>query len=278
MAPPSSSAGPAGVGAATWVSLVGFPTRLFLVAHEQWEALLREYSLRGMGGTQQTFDHEEINRARQALYLLADAVDASPGQLGELSVLVEHPGDFAMLQAVIHDARRLAIAGELLVVPTLPEIAALRNWIGEEVPAQASGAAPCAWRSDVIHADPDGPPAVRWDASIVPDRETAWVLADDHNRIVDASPPAARLFGWDDELVGQRLLAIIPPELREAHIAGFIRSTVSGSGGLLGTPLPLPALRKDGTQVPIWLTITRHAAHDNRHVYVGALAPRDVQP
>ena len=59
-------------------------------------------------------------------------------------------------------------------------------------------------------------------------------------------------------------------------IAGFMRSVVSGEGALLGTPLPLPALRGDGSQTPIWLTLTRHQAHAGRHVYLGMLSARDT--
>ena len=259
----------------TRIHLTGFPALLFAAAHEQWEALLREYSLRGMGGAQQSFAHEEVNRGRQALNVLADAAEEAGGQVADLPVLVEQPGDFAVLQAVLHDARRLSISGELLTVPTLPEIAALRNWFCEEVPAQAAGAAPTPWRPGLIHEDPDGPPTPEWDRGVVPGPEVAWVLGDDHNRIVDASPAALGLLGWSPELVGQRLLAIIPHELREAHIAGFMRSVVSGEGALLGTPLPLPALSADGVAVPIWLTLTRHQAHKGRHVYLGVLTARN---
>ncbi len=263
-------------GGARPIRLAGFPAVLFAAAHEQWEALLREYSLRGMGGTQQSFAHEEVNRGRQALNVLADAAEDAGGAEADLAVLVDHAGDFAVLQAVLHDARRLSLAGELLTVPTLPEIAALRNWVCEEVPAQAAGAEPTAWRAGLIHDDPDDPPAAQWDATVVPGSHVAWVLGDDHNRIVDASPPALSLLGWGSELVGQRLLAIIPQELREAHIAGFMRSVVSGEGALFDTPLALPALRADGSQVPIWLTLTRHQAHRGRHVYLGVLAARET--
>ncbi len=258
----------------TDVHLEQFPALLFTAAQEQWESLLREYSLRGLGGTQQSFDHAEINTGRTALNLVADAVLDQAGA-STLTLTVEHPGDFAVLQAVLHDARRLSLSGELLSVPTLPELAALRNWMCEEVPNQAAGAAPTPWATGVIHDDPDGWPAAEWDPAILPEQQESWVLGDDHNRIVAASAAARELLGWSAELTGQRLLAIIPPEMREAHIAGFIRSVVSGEAPLLGTPLPLPALRADGSQVPIWLTLTRHPARHGRHVYLGLLKPRE---
>ena len=262
-------------GSGAEVLLEQFPSLLFTAAQEQWESLLREYSLRGIGGTQQSFDHAEINTGRAALNVVADAVLDQAGA-STLSLTVDQPGDFAVLQAVLHDARRLSMSGELLSVPTLPELAALRNWLCEEVPNQAAGARPTPWVAGLIHDDPDGPPAPEWDPAIVPAQDVAWVLGDDHNRIVAASDAARDLLGWTAELTGQRLLAIIPPEMREAHIAGFIRSVVSGVAPLLGTPLPLPALRADGTQVPIWLTLTRHGARRGRHVYLGLLQPRET--
>ncbi len=256
------------------VQLARFPTVLFAAAQEQWESLLREYSLRVLGGRQQSFGHEEINLGRAALNLVADAAAEHP-TADDLILAVDQPSDFAVLQAVLHDARRLSIRGELLSVPTLPELAALRNWLCEEVPNQAAGAAPSPWRAGLIHEDPDGPPAPEWDPAIAPPQDVAWLMGDDHNRIVGASKAALDLLGWSADLNGQRLLAIIPPEMREAHIAGFIRSVVSGEAPLSGIPLALPALRADGTQVPIWLTLTRHSARRGRHVYLGLMKPRE---
>lgn len=267
---------PPAVGSPVQVRLDRFPSLLFAAAHEQWESLLREYSLRGLGGALQSFDHAEVNCGRSALNLIADASLAQP-DAESLSVSVDDPSDFALLQAVLHDARRLSLRGDLLSVPTLPEIAALRNWFCEQVPHQAAGAAPEPWQPDLIHDDPDGPPVPKWDSSVVPPDDVAWVLADDHNRIVDASAAGLALLGWSAELVGQRLLAIIPPALREAHIAGFLRSAIRGDSRLLGTPLPLPALREDGSQTSIWLTISRHDAHAGRLVFVGRLEPRQAE-
>lgn len=253
-----------------------FPSRLFTAAEEQWEALLREYALRSLGGAHQSFDADEVNRGREALNLMAEAVTATDQTAEPTTVVlsVSQPGDFGVLQAVLHDARRLSLAGELLMIPTLPEFAVLRNWLCEEVPAQCAGAIPTPWVSGEIADDPDGPPPVEWDDDFLPPQDVAWVVGDDHNRIVAASPAALELLGWAEDLVGQRLLSMIPPQLREAHLAGFSRSVVSGEGALLGVPLALPALRADGSEVPVTLTLARHAARQGRHVYLGVLAPR----
>jgi len=262
------------------VRLENFPVRLFEAAHDEWEAMLREYTLRGMGGTSQSFSAAEITRAGNALRLLADAVDefaqpGSPEQNREIALVsVAAPADFGGLQAVLQEARRLASVGELLGLPTLPELAALRNWLCEEVINQAAGAAPTPWRLDVEAGDPDVTTAPNWDDALQPAHDVPWLIGDDHNRIVAASAAALKLLGWSEQdLVGQRLVVVIPPHLREAHIAGFTRSVLSGGGALLGQPLSLPALAQDGREIAITLTLTRHAARGGRHVYLATLDP-----
>lgn len=269
---PDTSAPPSGL-----VRLPAFPRRLFAAAEEQWEALLREYALRSLGGAQQSFDAAEVNRARAALAEVADAVEAGLEPDGTLLLRPARPADFALLQAVVHDARRLALRGELLTMPLLPEVVGLRNWLGEQVPAQVAGAAAEPWDIDRYahpHGDPEALEPARWSADLLPPPDVAWLVADDHNRIAAASPAALDLLGWGPDLVGQRLLVVIPAELREAHIAAFQRSLVSGEGALLGVPLDLPALRADGSQLPVRLLLSRHPAEGGRAVYLGRFAPR----
>lgn len=263
------------VPAAHVVRLVAFPRRLFAAADEQWEGLLREYTLRGMGGSVQTYRADEVGQASDALREVADAAAAPMSLLApHLELEVSHPGAFTVLQAILDDCRRLTVTGELLMLPSLPEVVALRDWICGEVIEQAAGADPRAWR---LHATTDpgyetGP--AQWDPALAPPPQTAWLVGDDRNRIVAASAGALRLLGWDEQgLVGQRLLTVIPHHLREAHIAGFTRSVVSGDGSLLGRPLALPALTSDGREVPVTLTLTRHPARGGRHVYLALLDP-----
>jgi PAS domain S-box-containing protein len=273
-----------GSGAAHVVRLVAFPDQLFAAAYEQWQGMLREYTLRGIGGAAQSYRDDEITRAGNALRVVADAVERTampaeppPSTPRTVPLEVTAPGDFSVLQGILDDARRLAISGELLVFPSLPEIVALRNWLCEEVVEQAAGTAPNEWRLDGGSDDAADTAAAEWDRSLAPPPDTAWLVGDDHNRIVAASPTALELLGWSaDELVGQRLLAVIPHHLREAHIASFTRSVVSGEAPLLGQPLALPALTLDGRQIPITLTLTRHAARAGRHVYLARLDPTEA--
>ena len=141
---------------------------------------------------------------------------------------------------------------------------------------QAAGGAPKPWTLQTNADDAVDAEVADWDASILPPSAEAWLVGDDHNRIVAASPTAMTLLGWSSEdLVGQRLLVVIPHHLREAHIASFTRSAVSGEAPLLGRPLPLAALTQGGQHIPITLTLTRHSARRGRCVYLARLEPRE---
>jgi two-component system, sensor histidine kinase and response regulator len=59
-------------------------------------------------------------------------------------------------------------------------------------------------------------------------------------------------------VLGQELAAlVIPPSLRAAHRGGLARYLATGEGPILGKRLELSALRADGTEFPVELSITR---------------------
>lgn len=265
--------------------LLDLPVSLVSAAEAQWRGLLREYLLRSLGGSTQAYGPEEIGSAESALdtvtgALLAvnpDALHRRRHERMDIEVRTSRVsvGDFALLQGVLDDAVRLAHAGDLLMLPPLPEVVALRNWLCDQIVAQAAGTAPTPWSLPPGGAEPGMAP-VAWDPSIEPDLKTHWLIGDDQNRIVAASPPALNLLGWTEEqLLGQRLLVVIPPSYREAHLAAFTRSATGGGDRLLGTPLDLLALTAGGAEVPITLTLSRHQAKAGRTVFVGAIKPRE---
>jgi PAS domain S-box-containing protein len=257
--------------AASRAVLPDFPVRLFTAAGEQWEGMLREYALRGIGGTEQAYGGEEVARAGAALSVLEAAIDPAFGERCTLTLDVAAPGDFGVLQAILDDGLSLARAGKLLAFPALPEVVALRDWFCEQIVSQAAGAQPEAWNFAAVEDLRPDATSTEWERALAPSDDVAWLIGDDHNRILAASSAALSLLGWGDDLVGQRLLAVIPPQLREAHIAGFTRSVVTGGGDLLGRPLSVPALTRSGRQIPITLTLTRHPARHGRTVYLARL-------
>src|SRR6266498_1097321 len=104
----------------------------------------------------------------------------------------------------------------------------------------------------------------------------AVVVADERGRIVFANPAAERLLGWDDGgLVGQPLVAIQPERLREAHRNGFQRYLDSRVPQLLGRPVRVPALRRDGSEIDVELVISAHPLNGHGELFVAAL--RDLR-
>lgn len=73
------------------------------------------------------------------------------------------------------------------------------------------------------------------------------MLVDEKGAIVDVNAAFEKLFGWArDEILGRPLVTIIPPSLHEAHQRGFSRFLSTGVATLLGRPIALKALTKDG--------------------------------
>ena len=85
------------------------------------------------------------------------------------------------------------------------------------------------------------------------------VTMDAAGRIVDFNAAAERTFGHTREEARGRTVAelLVPPELRKRHTAGLERHLATGETAILGRRLELLALRRDGSRVPVELTITR---------------------
>ncbi len=87
----------------------------------------------------------------------------------------------------------------------------------------------------------------------------AIVTIDHHGNIVEFNPSAEEIFGHERaSVLGRRMGDVIVPEpLREAHAAGMRRYLDSGEPHILGNRLELSAVRADGTEFPIELTVNR---------------------
>ncbi len=187
---------------------------------------------------------------------------------------------YAALQDALDVAERLAVAGRLLARPGLPEIVAVRDWVCEQVVAQLAGVGPSAWPGAAQRhfelAVNDTGVALDWDDSVVRDSDRGVVAADDANRIVAISRPLATLLGWlPEELVGRRVVTLIPPHLREAHVAGFSRHMTTGEAHVLGVPLVLPVLRADGRELQCDFLVERAPDSTGRSVYLAWISPME---
>jgi PAS domain S-box-containing protein len=86
------------------------------------------------------------------------------------------------------------------------------------------------------------------------------VIAMDHEgKIIEFNPAAEKTFGYRREETIGRLLAdlIIPPSLRERHRQGLSHYLATGDAPVLGKHLELTAVRRDGSEFPVELAITR---------------------
>jgi PAS domain S-box-containing protein len=85
------------------------------------------------------------------------------------------------------------------------------------------------------------------------------ITIDHEGRINEFNLAAERTFGYKrDEVVGKPLTdAIIPPSLREKHRRGLARYLETGEVVVLGRRLETTAVRADGSEFPVELTITR---------------------
>jgi PAS domain S-box-containing protein len=183
------------------------------------------------------------------------------------------------LQDALDGAERLAVADRLLIRPGLPEIIAVRDWVCDTLIAQLAGVDPTPWPGAdqehfTVRVNDRASTAPTWDVSLVRDADRGVVAADEANRIVAVSRPLADALGWDvDDLVGRRVVALIPHALREAHVAGFSRHLTTGRTNLLGVPLQLPVLHRDGHEIACEFLIEHAPGTGTRAVYLAWITP-----
>jgi PAS domain S-box-containing protein len=85
----------------------------------------------------------------------------------------------------------------------------------------------------------------------------AFVAIDARSKIITWNSQAEKTFGWTQkEAIGRKLCdTITPPHLREAHEQALRRFQASAESSMLDQRLELVALRRDGTEFPIELTM-----------------------
>jgi PAS domain S-box-containing protein len=86
----------------------------------------------------------------------------------------------------------------------------------------------------------------------------AVVWLNEHGVVTYWNPSAVRLFGISkDEAMGRPVAELIIPErFRAAHIAGLKRFLTDGTGPVLDRRIELAALRRDGSEFPVEMTIS----------------------
>jgi len=270
-------------GDAVVVCLRHLPVMLYSAWQEHADAILREAMLVALDDNGGELP-EEFALASQALSALGAGttdVFTSPVEAGaHLDVDVTLPREvvpnFPVLRDMLRRCSEMSAAGQLLVPPSLPEIQAVRRWVCDEVGRQVQELSPRPWTEIVVEDAPIDPMSA--DAiDVVRASGVAQIAADRWNRIIAVSTSAAALLGWSaGELEGRRLVTIIPPALRDAHVAAFTRQMLGGPTRILGVPTDVPALHRDGTEVPVTLLVERQADSRGRPLFVATLSPRQA--
>jgi len=85
----------------------------------------------------------------------------------------------------------------------------------------------------------------------------AIVTADASGRVTSWNEGARLLFGYEQaDAVGRSLSELMPERHRAAHEAGMARVARTGHSRLAGQKLELEALHRDGTEIPVEVTLT----------------------
>jgi PAS domain S-box-containing protein len=273
------------------VLLRNVPLLLHAAWQEHAEALLREFLLASLDDEGDVSAIEVHAQCTDAIAVVSEHipridVDVPPDRLmagaTEPHVSREELGlpvpaasvpHFETLDRTIETSLELSRTGRTLTPPTQPEVQIFRRWLCEEVLGQAVGAAPRPWTVEGDQADLIWHQELDWDPVEVVDAPSPRVAADAANRIVAVSGAALELLGYDDpgQLVGQRLVVLIPERYRQAHVAGFTMYLLTGRRPLLGTEVQVPVLRSGGEELDVWMRVDEEPAGNGAQVFVADL-------
>lgn len=268
--------------AGVFVHLLNLPLVLWEVMYEHNEALLREYVLYRVDRAGTQLDELDVGGVQRIRQQVATAVISWRASFAG-STLPSHadltveltdidPAAGRSAAAIFAVAEELAAEGLLFTRPALPELAALRAWMFDQVGRQLAGQDAEPWTFTERQLSPPKV-QVEVDPAWTSDPDQAIIVADDRGCILAVSAGVEALLGWPPAvLVGQRLTEIIPARLREAHIAGLTRQLITGRQRVLDTELELPALSRGGTETTMRVILSRELV-DDQVVFLGRISP-----
>lgn len=81
---------------------------------------------------------------------------------------------------------------------------------------------------------------------------------DGEGNVVEWDDASESIFGWKrNEALGTRLSQLIIPEHQRAlHEAGLMRYKATGHGKFIGKPIEIVTLHRNGSKVPVAITIS----------------------
>jgi PAS domain S-box-containing protein len=102
----------------------------------------------------------------------------------------------------------------------------------------------------------------------------AIISGDVDGNIRSWNSSATALFGFtEDEVIGQPIELIIPERYRQSHKEGINRVSSGGPSHVIGKTVELAAIRKDGSEFPVELSLATWFLDDKRY-YTGII--RDI--
>jgi putative two-component system response regulator len=121
------------------------------------------------------------------------------------------------------------------------------------------GTAEEAGASQRARARGDPRPSDTAQSALLDGSPTAIVTIDDSGTIIEFNPAAERMFQRTrDEAVGRPMSPLlVPPRLREAQASAMRRYVETRQSRILGLRREMPALRADGREFPVEMTVVR---------------------
>jgi PAS domain S-box-containing protein len=272
------------------VTLLAVPLLMHWAWQEHAATLLRDYLLHALGSDAAALDdHAAASNAlrvlddqlpRPRLPTDPDALMASSVEPGVtapeilLRVTASSLRHFAVLDDLLVRAISAAEDGHLLSPPTQPEMAEMRAWLCGEVAGQARAGRPTPWqaRTDVRTTLPADADRARIHRRLA-ETDEAIIATDERSVIVAVSDGAVAFLGYEaqDDLLGRRILAVVPERFHQAHIAGTTLHVTHGRDPLLNRWLTVPMVRADGSEVDVDLHVAPRRLEGGVRVFVAQL-------
>ncbi|SIS20565.1 PAS domain S-box protein [Natronorubrum thiooxidans] len=104
---------------------------------------------------------------------------------------------------------------------------------------------------------------------LVANASDGFLTIDEESRIVFANPAIEAILGYTpSELIGRSKLTLIPERLRSAHERGLEAYIRTGETHIDWSGIELPALHKDGHEVPVRITLQEHS-YEGQRLFTG---------
>ncbi len=93
------------------------------------------------------------------------------------------------------------------------------------------------------------------------------LITDKTGYIIAINPHALKEFGYtESELTGEKIELLIPEKFREAHIEHHLNYINKRDSNFMGPGKCLYALRKDGTEFPVEISLSNYLYNDHKYV------------